>query len=280
VLPRPYLMEQSWSDAVFLHWRVPASVTAPHLPPGVEPDVFHGSAWVGLVGFRMQKVRLGAVLPMPWLGSFAEVNVRLYSRAADGSRGVVFLSLDASRLPVVLAARACGIPYVWSRCRATATDGPAPCYGYEVARRGGRTGTTFAVRPDRTAQADDELSLLLTARFGMHTRAPGGTVLLPVSHRPWPLHPAALTHLDDGLLAAAGLGVGGPPESVLYSSGVRSLFGGPRRVQASLPGNGPVGGLERSPPAARPDRGGSGRPPQGRSGVEARSQGGHGPVLG
>lgn len=43
IVPRPWLMEQSWSDAVILHWRVPATVAARYMPPGVEPDVVDGS---------------------------------------------------------------------------------------------------------------------------------------------------------------------------------------------------------------------------------------------
>ena len=108
-------MDQRWTDAVFLHWRIPDAVAAPFMPPGVVPDNFDGSAWVGLIGFRMQGAGLGRGPGIPYFGSFNEINVRLYSREPDGTRGVVFLSLDASRLAVVLAARAAGIPYVWSR---------------------------------------------------------------------------------------------------------------------------------------------------------------------
>ncbi|WP_240898903.1 YqjF family protein [Kocuria sediminis] len=232
MVPRPWLMEQSWSEAVILHWRLPVRVAADHMPPGTVPEVFDGSSWVGLIGFRMSRTRLGTVLPLPYLGSFTEVNVRLYSRADDGSRGIVFLSLDAPRLPVVLAARAAGIPYVWSRCRPTGAGRPAPVCGYEVARRGRQPGTRFAVRPDLATQADDELSLQLTARYGAHIGVAGTTFFLPVSHRPWPLHPAELLHLEDGLLDAAGLAVAGPPESVLFSPGVRVVFGRPWSVPA------------------------------------------------
>ncbi|MFI7742830.1 YqjF family protein [Kocuria rhizosphaericola] len=226
-------MDQRWEDAVFLHWRIPAAAAATRMPPGVRADVIDGSAWAGLVGFRMHRIRLGATVPLPWLGSFPEINVRLYSREQDGTRGVVFLSLDAPRLAVVLGARAAGIPYVWSRCRAVVEDEADPGFGYDVERRRGRTGTSFAVRPDRAAAADDELSLGLTARFGLHSRFAGRTVHVPVSHEPWPLHPAATTHLEDGLLAAAGLDVHGPPESVLFSPGVRTRIGRPRTVRSS-----------------------------------------------
>ncbi|MFI7483164.1 YqjF family protein [Kocuria sp. M1R5S2] len=226
-LPRPHLADQLWEDAVFLHWRLPPSVVAPYLPPRVEVDVVDGSAWVGLIGFRMRRTRLGTVVPLPHLGSFAEVNVRVYSRGPDGSRGVVFLSLDAPRLPVVLGARAAGVPYVWSRCRAAATGGPAPVRGYAVERRRGGARSSFSVRPDLARRAEDPLSLELTARFGAHHRAAGATWWVPVAHRPWPLYPARPVHLEDGLLRAAGLTVEGPPESVLFSPGVRARLGRP-----------------------------------------------------
>ncbi len=125
-LPTPIIMDQHWTRAVFLHWRIPEPVASSFMPPGVVPDSFDGSAWVGLIGFRMQGAGLGRGPGVPYFGSFAEINVRLYSREPDGTRGVVFLSLDASRLAVVLAARAAGIPYVWSLTSFTGADALHP----------------------------------------------------------------------------------------------------------------------------------------------------------
>lgn len=237
-VPSPILVSQHWSDAVFLHWRLPESVVRPYLPPLVEPDVFDGSTWVGLIGFRLHGTRIGGVLPAPWLGSFTEVNVRLYTRGADGSRGVLFVSLDASRLPAVLAARTLGIPYVWSGCRPlhdstrSAGETGSGTYGYGVKRFGKQAQSVFTVHPDFGRQADDELSLELTARFGAHARLAGRTVFVPNSHRPWPLYPARLTTFADELLASAGFPVTGPPDTVHFSPGVRTLFGMPRIVSS------------------------------------------------
>lgn len=116
-LPGPVMMDQKWTDAVFLHWRTHESTAAAFMPTGVVPDTFDGSSWVGLIGFRMRQAGLGRGPAIPFFGDFNEINVRLYSREPDGTRGVVFLSLDANRLAVVLAARAAGIPYVWSASR-------------------------------------------------------------------------------------------------------------------------------------------------------------------
>ena len=182
----------------------------------------------------MRKAGIGRGPAIPYLGTFNEVNVRLYSREADGTRGVVFLSLDADRLPVVLAARAAEIPYVWSRIRHHRWSAPGTtgngAQGYTVRRFRQGARSRFSVVPHFNAAVDDPLSVHLTARFGMHGTFRGRTIYIPNSHEPWPLYAAELHDLDDGLVEAAGIRVSGPPESVLYSSGVRSRFGRPRVV--------------------------------------------------
>merc|ERR1739841_244482 len=47
-LPGRAVIAQRWSRALFLHWRADAARLAPLLPPGVRPDVFDGSGWIGL----------------------------------------------------------------------------------------------------------------------------------------------------------------------------------------------------------------------------------------
>ncbi|WP_035777034.1 DUF2071 domain-containing protein [Arthrobacter sp. H5] len=215
-------MDQFWADAVFLHWRISEASAARFMPPGTVPDLHDGDAWVGLIGFRMRGAGFGTGRPVPYFGSFNEINVRLYSREPDGTQAVVFLTLDASRLAVVLAARAAGIPYVWSRCSYVQPDNS---HGYEVRRFRGGAHSRFAVVPDLDLPAADPLTQHVTARFGLHSRLAGRTLHIPNTHQPWPLHHAALLHCDDGLVRAAGLEVTGPPESVLYSPGVQTQFG-------------------------------------------------------
>lgn len=252
-LPTPVTMNQWWTDAVFLHWRIPYAVAASFMPPGVVPDDFDGSAWVGLIGFRMQGAGLGSGPGIPYFGSFIEVNVRLYSREPDRTRGVVFLSLDASRLAAVVAARAAGIRYVWSRAgfsglgalsalgrggghgapvgsaeRVGPEGAVRPGARYWVRRYRGGARSDFAVVPEPDVEATDPLSLHLTARFGLHSRFRGRTLYIPNTHIAWPLYQAQLTRCEDQLVAAAGINVTGPPESVLFSPGVHTQFGRPR----------------------------------------------------
>lgn len=236
-LPGRRIMRQQWCDLAFLHWRVAPAVVAPLLPPGTRPDVHDGSTWVGLIPFRMVGAGLGRGPAIPYLGTFAETNVRLYCVDDAGRRGIVFRSLEASRLAVVLGARAAfALPYTWARMRVREADGVLT---YTSRRRwpGPRTATTsVAVRPGAPLPDPDPLHHFLTARWGLHTRAFGRTRYVPNTHEPWPLQRAELVHLDETLVAACGLpGVAHrAPDSVLFSRGVRTEFAGPFETRRPL----------------------------------------------
>lgn len=110
------LLTQQWLDLTFIHWAVEPAAVAGLLPTGTVPDVHDGRTYVGLVAFRMPKVGWLRLPGVPYLGSFPETNVRLYSVDAHGRRGVVFRSMDASRLiPVVMGRIGFRLPYLWSR---------------------------------------------------------------------------------------------------------------------------------------------------------------------
>ena len=122
-LTSPPIMSQWWCDLAFLHWFVPPARVQSWMPPGATPDVvpngpFAGLTPVALVPFRMVDAGFGNGPAVPYFGTFWETNVRLYSVDSAGTHGIVFCSLDASRLSVVLAARlALGLPYRFSRMR-------------------------------------------------------------------------------------------------------------------------------------------------------------------
>jgi uncharacterized protein YqjF (DUF2071 family) len=231
ILPGRPVLQQFWADLTFLHWRVDASVVAPLLPPGIVPDVFGGSSWVGLIPFRMIGSAFFGGPAVPYFGTFTEVNVRLYGVDEFGRRGVVFASLEASRLAAVLAARAAfGLPYFWASAD-FGRDGQD--YRYESRRIGGGAPTTRIVsRVTAVPVVDDPLADFLTARWRLFVGRGGKTAVQANRHGAWPLMSAELLELDDGLLAAAGLpGIAnGAPDSVLFSPGVLTQFSGARPI--------------------------------------------------
>lgn len=221
---------QRWSRLTFLHWRVDSAVVAPMLPAGIRPDEHDGSSWVGLIAFQLDRATIAGSPPVPYFGSFAEVNVRLYGVDREGRRGVVFRSLEASRLAAVLAARAAfSIPYFWS---STAVSVNGDEIGYTARRHWGSGSTRILARPGTEPVIGDATADFLTARWGLFTTRFGRTRFLPNAHEPWPLLTAELLSLEDTLLERAGIpGVAGRnPDSVLYSEGVTTWFGAPRPV--------------------------------------------------
>src|SRR5919201_4521006 len=100
-----WLLSQRWDDMLFAHWPLPPAALRPLLPTGVEPDLRDGSAWIGVVAFRMTETRAARLMPPRGLGPIPELNVRTYVRAA-GQPGVWFLSLDTSSPLFVTVGRA------------------------------------------------------------------------------------------------------------------------------------------------------------------------------
>ncbi|MFC5801293.1 YqjF family protein [Streptomyces formicae] len=228
--PRP-LLTQSWLDLAFLHWAADPDDVAPLLPAGCVPDTLDGVTYVGLVAFRMHRVGWFRLPGVPYLGSFPETNVRLYSVDSHGRRGVVFRSLDASRLiPVTIGRAAFRLPYLWSKM-AVRRDGATLTYTSTrrwPGPRGAHSRITLRIGDRITAPT--ALEHFLTARWGMHSTLLGRPVHLPNTHPRWPLHRAELLKCDEDLVTAAGL----PrpvdePVSVLYSPGVPVRFGRPAR---------------------------------------------------
>ncbi len=225
------LLTQSWLDLAFLHWAVDPALVAPLLPAGATPDLYEGVSYVGLIAFRMHRIGWLSMPGVPYLGTFPETNVRLYSVDEQGRRGVVFRSLEASRLlPVVTARIGFRLPYTWARM-SVRREGEV--FDYESRRRwpaprGARSRIT--IRVGEPIVEPSPLDHFLTARWGLHNDWFGRPLFLPNEHPRWPLHRADLLRCEEDLIVAAGLPApAGPPDSVLYSPGVPVQFGAPPR---------------------------------------------------
>lgn len=228
---RPVML-QGWKDLTFVHFPYDPEVVQRRLPPGLTVDTFEGRAWVGLVAFHMENIRLPYLPPVPYLGTFPETNVRTYVRGPDGRPGVWFDSLDITRLiPVLVALGTYRIPYRWADM---SIEHQSDTVVYRAKRRwpGPRGATsTIAVRPGAPIIPTDR-EHFLTARWGLYSVFGRGIAYAPVDHPPWPLQAATLLELDDRLIAGAGYP---PPEGtplVHYSPGVDVRIGLPRKIGA------------------------------------------------
>ena len=105
----------SWRDLLFAHWPLPAADLRHLVPSSLQLDLWSDEAWLGIVPFRMEGIRVRGLLPIPGLSSTPEINVRTYV-IVNRKPGVYFFSLDASsRLAVRVARRFFHLPYFDAR---------------------------------------------------------------------------------------------------------------------------------------------------------------------
>lgn len=193
---RSWSLFMRWHDLLFAHWRIPARSIAPLIPRGLKLDLFDGDAWIGVVPFRMSGIRHRVAPSVPGLSAFAELNVRTYVTHNDKS-GVWFFSLDAaSRVAVRVARWKFYLPYFDARmsCEMAGDNviyrsrrthrGAEPC---EFAASYRPTGAIYhSVPGSLDAFLTDRLCLYAADKLGLIYRG-------DISHRPWPLQPAAAT---------------------------------------------------------------------------------------
>jgi uncharacterized protein YqjF (DUF2071 family) len=204
----PWRWKQAWHDLLFMHWPVPVAVIRPFVSSRLEIDVRDGTAWLGLVPFRMTDVTLRHVPALPWLSAFPEMNLRTY--VTHGAKpGVWFLRMDASRALAVIAARATlALPYVWSSMT-TRHDGDRIVY----ASGQGRARFRAAYGPESSSFVAKQGSLeeFLTERYCLYTVKSKRLLRVEIHHRPWVLQ-AAAAEVETNTVAAS-LGLPGPSQA-------------------------------------------------------------------
>jgi uncharacterized protein YqjF (DUF2071 family) len=87
-------LKASWENLVMANYEVDPSILKPFLPNGVELDFYKDKTYVSLVGFMFKKTSLFGV-PIPFFGSFEEINLRFYVQRMEGKKikkGVVFIN--------------------------------------------------------------------------------------------------------------------------------------------------------------------------------------------
>ena len=194
--PEPWIMAQSWHDLLFAHWPVPVETMRNLVPPELELDTFEGEAWVGVVPFRMSRIRPMFLPPLPWLSAFLELNVRTYVKSRDPDNpkpGVYFFSLDAANPVAVAVARATyKLPYFRAEMSLQVED---EVYSYRSERtHRGAAGADFAGKYGPTGNPalaqTGTIDHWLTERYCLYTVSGGQVYRGEIHHQPWPLQPA------------------------------------------------------------------------------------------
>lgn len=192
----------------------------PLIPSALTLDLFDGSAWVGVVPFRMSGIRFHHLPPVPGLSSLRELNLRTYVRDHHGRPGVWFFSLDATDpIAVWIARRFFHLPYRRAKIAAAVAEDSWTTLHGEV------TGKPWSLRyhvgPGSQGPADpDSLEAFLLERYRFFAVRARDEVLFSgqVCHTPYQRLSVEIDSAADGreLFATNGLPVpAAPPDHVL-----------------------------------------------------------------
>lgn len=184
-----WTMGQTWESLVFCHWRVSVDELRPLIPAGLEIEEFDGSAWLGIVPFRITGLHARGIVPLRGLSAFNELNARTYVRAAEGKPGVWFFSLEAtSRLAVRAARRQYRLPYFDARM--SLRDGGSRIET-ECVRMGEDKAFSGAFRAagDPAVSPVGSLEFFLVERYCLYTEGGGRLWRAEIHHAPWTVAP-------------------------------------------------------------------------------------------
>jgi uncharacterized protein YqjF (DUF2071 family) len=218
-LPFRQIFWQTWRDLVFVHWEVsPESIEA-LLPAELEPELFEGKAYVGLVPFRMTDIRAVWLPPVPGTSRTLETNVRTYvkrrGKSPEPIPAVWFFSLEAqSNLAVLVARLKYGLPYFKAAMRfekrvevpdqiayraESSRLWPKPLPGRSLVEATFSQHAPFLPAPPGT------LEHFLVERYALYARKRGKLTYAVVRHNPYRIKQGELRQVDSDLLRAAGL---------------------------------------------------------------------------
>ncbi len=214
----------SWCDLLFAHWRVDADRLASAMPAGLQPDVFDGSAWVGVVPFWMRGIRSRWGPAVPGLSSFAELNVRTYA-TVGGRPGVYFFSLDAAhRLGVRVARWRFNLPYFDAAMQCEREGDTVRYTSRRTHRATPPAELACRYRPvggELPAAEPGTLDHFLTERYCLYVPDRRGRLTRgEIDHARWPLRAAEATFEELAMTRLLGLLLEDEPAHLRYASRV------------------------------------------------------------
>ncbi|MGA7730880.1 MAG: DUF2071 domain-containing protein [Chloroflexia bacterium] len=235
---RPWLMTQTWHNLLFAHWPISPDKLRQHIPASLELETFGGQAWLGVVAFRLSKIRLRGLPEVGLVSHFNELNLRTYV-TLGGKPGVLFLSMDADNALAIRMARPWfRLPYTFAHISFEKTRAG---YAIESTREGGK-GPTAAFRatyrptsPVYSAQPGT-LEHWLTERYCYYSPTPRRTFRCEILHMPWPLQRACAQIEANTLAGAIGIDLAPGPPLLHYARRMTALIWGLEGVGTGIKG--------------------------------------------
>ena len=203
---KPHALVQEWRNLTFMHWEVEPEVLMPHIPKGLEIDLFQGKAYVGTIPFVMKNVRPRMLPSLPGVSTFPEFNIRTYV-TKNGKPGVLFITLDAqSRITCWHAPRSYGLPYRYAKCKLNASNEK---YSWKSRRTsdGVELEGECEIHGESRIAEKNSLEYFLFERYSLYTEHRGKLHMAYTLHAPWVFKDGNVKITKNTLTESYGLGI-------------------------------------------------------------------------
>ncbi len=219
-LPRkPWVLYQEWHEVLLFHWPVDPELVKELLPDYLELDTIKGKAYLSIVGFTVKNFRT-ALVPLPFISSFGEINIRTYV-THQGIKGIYFFSLHTEKLLAVWGAQ---LLYQLPYRKAEIIQEKGFLYGHNHSPPFLNVCVNYTPEPGRIEK--NTLDKWLTERHAFYQEVTGNLYRCDIHHKEWPLQRVIL--YSGQIKAGAGqneeLMLNGHPVVAHYASCLRVLF--------------------------------------------------------
>lgn len=193
----PFLTAE-WRRLALVTFAVPDAALAPHLPPGIVPDRWEGSAVASLVAFEFLNTKIFGV-PVYGFRNFPEWNLRFYVKDETGRRGVGFVKeLVPGRVCATIARVVYNEPYETVRYDFDRQDiGGGASLEHVVTVRGRRHRIAFQAAGEPSFPGEETLAHFLKEQdWGYGTTRGGRRAAYHVTHPRWRVYPETSFEVD------------------------------------------------------------------------------------
>ncbi|MFC5541612.1 MAG: DUF2071 domain-containing protein [Bacilli bacterium] len=201
VLPAkiPWLMKQTWSDILFLHYPVKKEVLELHLPPNLELDTYEGTGWVTIVPYMMKASGFRGLPSIPMGAGIPGINVRTYVKAGE-KPGIYFFKLAIrNRLAAIAAKSFFQLPYLYMDISLRRT-GETVCF--ESRAHPIPLVCEYRVQSPASPVEKGSLGEWLLERYCFYTTGPKGKLLRgDIFHESWIIQNIDLIGMENNIFS-------------------------------------------------------------------------------
>ena len=216
-----WLIQQRWSNLIFISYEVDKDLLQKSLPDQLTPDLYEGKAYVSIVPFVMSDIRFFFSPVLPFSKLF-ELNLRTYVRY-KGKKGIFFFTLDSNhRLGNYIARNFFHLPYRYSKLSFIKDN--------QLLKFSESNSIDLQVKIT-TDILDCRLATWLTERYSLFTVSGKKVYRGDVIHDPWKLNKCELLHFTDKFSTEFGFPSNENHLHLAYSPGLDVRFIPFKRVE-------------------------------------------------